>query len=184
MADVIAICGSYRTKSLNRKLMRLAVRELEGLGVAVEEIDLKKLALPIYDGDDEEASGLPPAVVDAKAKISAAPGLLIVSPEYNGGVPGGLKNAIDWFSRGPGNPFAGRVISVNNASDGAFGGARSTIALKTTLSHLGGWIVPGAANLPKANKAFAEDGELEEEWMKKMVAGAMRTFAEGVRKFK
>jgi len=181
MPDVVAICGSYRTKSLNRKLCRLAVRELSQAGLSVFEVDLKTLGLPVYDGDVEDASGMPTAAKELRAKIAATPGLLIVSPEYNGSVPGGLKNAIDWLSRGPGNCFDGRVVSINNASNGAFGGARSTIALKQVFSHLGAWVVPGAMNLPKADGAFDEAGELKEEWMKKALAGAMKKFAEGVR---
>jgi chromate reductase len=184
MADVIAVCGSYRSKSLNRKLFRLAVRELTQAGLSVEEVDLKKLALPVYDGDDEEATGLPASIVELKAKISSTPGLLIVSPEYNASIPGGLKNLIDWLSRGQGNCFAGRVISVNNASTGAFGGVRSTIAIKGILTHLGGWIVPGALNLPKADTAFDDAGELKEDWMKKGLSAAMKTFVDGVKKFR
>jgi chromate reductase len=123
-------------------------------------------------------------VQEWKAKIAATPGLLIVSPEYNGGVPGGLKNFIDWLSRPPGNCFEGRVVSVNNASSGQFGGVRSTIAIKATLTHLGAWIVPYAMNLPKAQDAFDEQGELKEAWAKKSLAGAMKRFVEGVRRFK
>lgn len=182
MADVIAVCGSYRTGSLNRKLLRLAVRELEALQLSVEVLDLKTLALPVYDGDVEDASGLPQAALDAKAKITAAKGLLIVSPEYNGSIPGGLKNFIDWCSRGEGNPFDGKVISVNNASTGAYGGARSTIAIKASLTHLNAWVVPGAMNLPKADGAFDDQGELKEAWMKKGLARAMATFAKGLAK--
>ncbi|MFL5321538.1 MAG: NADPH-dependent FMN reductase [Myxococcaceae bacterium] len=184
MPDVIALCGSYRSKSLNRKLLRLAVREVEQLGLSVEQVDLKTLALPVYDGDVEESSGIPQNAVELKAKISTTPGLLIVSPEYNGSIPGGLKNFIDWLSRPPGNCFAGRVVSINNASDGAFGGARSTIAIKQSLTHLGCWIVPGAMNLPRADKAFDDSGELTEAWMKKALAGAMKTFVDGVKRFR
>jgi chromate reductase, NAD(P)H dehydrogenase (quinone) len=184
MSEVIAVCGSYRSKSLNRKLFRLAVREATSLGLSIEEVDLKTLGLPVYDGDIEEGEGLPASVKELKTRIAAAPGLLIVSPEYNGSVPGGLKNFIDWLSRPPGNCFAGRVVSINNASDGAFGGARSTLALKVIFSHLGAWVVPGAMNLPKADQAFDEGGELKEAWAKKALAGAMARFAEGVRRMK
>lgn len=184
MADVIAVCGSYRSKSLNRKLFRLAVRELTQAGLTVDEADLKTIALPVYDGDDEEAHGLPAAVVEWKAKLSAATGLLIVSPEYNSSIPGGLKNFIDWLSRGPGNCFDGRVASINTASPGAFGGVRSTIAIKGILTHLGAWVVPGAMNLAKADTAFDDEGELKEAWMKKGLSAAMTTFVGGVKRFR
>jgi NAD(P)H-dependent FMN reductase len=74
------------------------------------------------------------------------------------------------------------VVSVNNASPGAFGGVRSTLAIKSILSHLGTWVVPGAMNLPKADAAFDEQGELTEAWMKKALAHAMALFVDGVRR--
>lgn len=184
MTDVIAVCGSYRSRSLNRKLFRLAVREVTTLGLTVEEVDLKTLALPIYDGDIEEAEGLPAAVTQWKEKLTRAPGLLIVSPEYNSSIPGGLKNFIDWLSRPPGNCFQRRVASISTASPGAFGGVRSTLAIKAILTHLGAWVVPGAMNLAKADTAFDDAGELNEAWMKSALTGAMTTFAEGVRRLR
>lgn len=185
MTDVIAVCGSLRVGSLNRKLLRLAIRELTALKLSVDEIDLKAAALPVYDGDVEDTSGLPKGVEEMQAKIAAAPGVLIVSPEYNGSIPGGLKNWLDWCSRGKGGGcFDGRVISVNNASTGAYGGARSTIAIKSSFTHLNAWIVPGAMNLPKAEAAFDDQGELKEAWMKKGLARAMATFAHGIAKLR
>lgn len=184
MADVIAICGSLRGPSLNKKLFRLFVRELEGLGLTIETVDLKALALAVYDGDVETAEGPPASVVELKEKIRTTRGLLIVSPEYNSSIPGGLKNAIDWLSRPPGNCFEGRVVSINTASPGAFGGARATLAIKQILSHLGAWVVPATMNLPHADKAFTEDGELAEAWMKKSLAASAKTFAEGLGRFR
>ncbi|MGQ0504379.1 MAG: NADPH-dependent FMN reductase [Myxococcaceae bacterium] len=182
--DVMAVCGSYRSKSLNRKLLRLLVREVKALGLTVEEVDLKILALPDYDGDLEETQGLPASVLELKKKLSATPGLLIASPEYNGSIPGGFKNFIDWMSRPPGNPFENRVVSINTVSSGQWGGVRGTIAIKSSLTHLDAWIVPGAMNLPKGETAFDESGELKEEWTKKALNKAMSRFAEGVKRFR
>lgn len=183
MADAIAICGSLRSGSFNRKLLNLAIREVEALRLSVEQVDLRELGFPIYDGDIEEQSGLPPKVVELKAKIAATRGLLIVSPEYNASIPGGLKNAIDWLSRPPGNVFAGRVVTINGTSTGAFGTARQNLALKTSLSHLGCWVCPNAFTLPRAEAAFDGAGEFTEAWMKGGLTTAMKTFAEGVRAF-
>ena len=180
MSDIIAICGSWRSKSVNRKLMRLAIKELNAAGLSVDELDMKQLAWPIYDGDIEESSGPPASLVEWKAKISACRGVLVVSPEYNGSVPGGFKNGIDWLSRPPGNCFAGKIISVNNASAGAFGGVRGTMAIKGLFTHIDAWVVPGAMNLPKAESAFDDAGELKEEWMKKGLSKAMKTFVESL----
>src|ERR1700749_3006490 len=98
---VLAICGSLRKGSLNRKLMKIAVGELEKLGAQVDQADLKELALPVYDGDVEASITQPEGGKAVREKIAHADALLIVSPEYNQGVPGGLKNAIDWASRPP-----------------------------------------------------------------------------------
>jgi NAD(P)H-dependent FMN reductase len=160
--------------------MRLAIRALSESGLSVEELDLKQLAWPIYDGDVEERHGLPASVVEWKAKITACRGVLVVSPEYNGSIPGGLKNGIDWLSRPPANCFSGKVVSVSTASAGAFGGVRSTLAIKTIFSHLGAWVAPGAVNLAKAESAFDDAGELKEEWIKKSLAKEMKSFAESV----
>ncbi|HZH04571.1 MAG TPA: NAD(P)H-dependent oxidoreductase, partial [Myxococcaceae bacterium] len=109
---LVAICGSLRSGSFNAKLLKLAVGEAERLGAEVDTVDLKALAIPVYDGDIEHESGPPPSVVELKDRIRAAAGLLIASPEYNHSIPGGLKNAIDWASRAPSPPFRNKVAAL------------------------------------------------------------------------
>src|SRR5438552_97682 len=120
MADQIrlaAIAGALRAASWNRKLLALAVRDAEKLGAAVEVLDLKALALPVYDQDVEDA-GLPDPVVRLKEAVARVQGLIISTPEYNASIPGGLKNAIDWVSRPSGipNPWKDKVLLVMGAT--------------------------------------------------------------------
>ncbi len=164
MADlkVIAFAGSFRAASFNKKLLALGVRELEKLGVAVETVDLKALAIPVYDGDDEEKSGLPKPVVELREKLAAAHGVMIASPEYNWGVPGGLKNVIDWLSRPPNQPFKGKAGVVMGASASAFGAVRMQPQLRQALQCLGAAVITQAVMIPAAQVMFDEKGELKD----------------------
>lgn len=123
MPKVVGIAGSLRKGSFNRALLRaaaeLAPPELE---LEIETIE----GIPLYDGDVEERDGVPEAAQRLKARIAAADALLIVTPEYNNGIPGVLKNAIDWLSRPPSDiprVFGGRPVGLIGATPGR-GGTR------------------------------------------------------------
>src|SRR5262249_46948308 len=123
MADklnVLTICGSPRKGSYNAALARMAPK-LAPAGLAFQ--DAPSFAdMPIYNHDIQDSSGFPaPAQAWADA-IRAADGILIVSPEYNWSIPGGLKNAIDWVSRMKDQPFAGKPVAVQSAAGGLLGG--------------------------------------------------------------
>jgi len=167
MADpvrVVAIPGALRAAANNRKLLALAVREAEKHGAQVELLDLKTLALPVYDQDVEDA-GLPESVVRAKDAIHRAQGVLISTPEYNASIPGGLKNAIDWVSR-PGhipNPWQNKVVLMMSAT-GGWGGGRGVLPeLRHILSVLGAFVVPHGLMVPSSDRAFDEQGALKDE---------------------
>src|SRR4051812_13920526 len=117
---IIAVAGSMRTGSYNRKLLQIAIRATEQAGANVDLVDLRDLAFPLYDGDIEEKQGLPASVVAFKERIARAQGLLIASPEYNSSIPGPFKNAIDWASRPPGNVFKDKTAALMGASPGGF----------------------------------------------------------------
>jgi chromate reductase len=166
MADpvrVVAIPGALRAAANNRKLLALAVREAEKHGAQVEVLDLKTLALPIYDQDIEDL-GLPEAVVRAKDAIHRAQGVIISTPEYNAGVPAGLKNAIDWVSR-PGhipNPWKDKVLLIMSATAGPGGGRGVQPHLRHSLGILGAWELPASLMVPNSEEAFDEKGELKD----------------------
>lgn len=160
--NILGICGSLRAESLNRRLLGVATATLDAQGATLTTFDIG--TLPHYNGDlDTDA---PPAAVTAlKEAIGTADALLIVTPEYNYGVPGVLKNAIDWASR-PAfkSPLAGQPTGVLSASMSTIGGARAQAQLRAVLF---GTLTPVYAVpeflLASAHAAFKDDGTLDDE---------------------
>ena len=155
---ILGIAGSLRGSSYNRALLR-AARELLPEGVELVEYDLRDL--PFYDGD-VEAAGDPDSVVAFKEAIREADALLIATPEYNRGVPGVLKNAIDWASRPPlGSPLTGKPVAIMGASTGRGGTARAQEQLRSALEFSRANVLEQPEVLvPEAFMRFDEQGEL------------------------
>src|SRR5579859_780788 len=128
MKTIIGLSGSLRKDSFNTTLLRAAAK-LAPEGVRVEVRTLH--GVPLYDADVEEASGVPEAVAELKDAVAAADGLLLATPEYNNGIPGVFKNAIDWMSRPPADikrVFGGKPVALMGASPGGFGTTLSQAA--------------------------------------------------------
>lgn len=121
MISLIGLSGSVRRASFNAAVLRVAASMMP----ADSELRIESIAdIPLYNGDEEAANGVPASVSRLKDAIAAADGLLLVTPEYNNSVPGVAKNAIDWLSRPPediGRVFAGRPVAICGASPGNFG---------------------------------------------------------------
>lgn len=160
MIRIAAIAGSYRTGSYNRTLLAIGVAAAERRGAEVDVIDLRALALPVYDGDLEADPGAPAGAIELKRRLNGANGILIASPEYNGSIPGGLKNAIDWASRPPDAAFGGAVVAIMGASPGGFGSVRGLAHLRQSLTAMNAWVIPSQVTIPAAHKAFEPDGSL------------------------
>ncbi len=129
---ILGICGSLREKSYNKGLLE-AAKGLAPENMEIEIVDLSEI--PSFNQDLE--MNLPEAVVEFKAKIEEADGLLFATPEYNYSVPGILKNAIDWASRPFGqNIFEGKPVAIMGASIGMSGTIRAQIALRQTFAYL------------------------------------------------
>lgn len=159
MAKLLGISGSLRKGATNTKLVKEAARLSE-----FDSFELADLRMPLYDGDVEEASGLPGEAVKLGAQILAADAIVISTPEYNGGVPGVLKNAIDWVSRVEGNPLKGKPIAILSAAAGRTGGARAQYALRLNLVYSQADVLQGPEVMISASfKAFGEDGKLLDE---------------------
>lgn len=147
---------------MNRKLIAVAAARAAAQGAEVDLLDLAEVPLPVYDGDLEDASGLPPGAVELRRRIAAAPALIIASPEYNSSIPGPLKNAIDWVSRPPEQPWTGKVVLLLAASPGAFGGIRMLPDLRKVLTSVGAFVVPPQLALSRAHEAFDDAGQLKQ----------------------
>ena len=132
--NVISICGSLRKGSYNAIVQR-ALRSLAPEGLAVRPAP-SFAEFPLYNADVQAASGFPAPVHTLADAIRAADGVIIVTPEYNFSIPGGLKNAMDWVSRLPSQPFAGKPIALQSASPGPLGGGRVQYDLRRAMVFL------------------------------------------------
>lgn len=158
---VLALCGSLRKASYNRATLRVAQEEVPD-GMMIEVFD-ELAAIPHYD-DDLRAQGWPPAVEALVKDIAAADAMLFVTPEYNFSIPGVLKNAIDWFSRHPDKPFAGKAVGIMGASQGPLGTGRGQYHLRQMCVYLDMFPV----NKPEvfigmAQNKFDAEGRLTDE---------------------
>lgn len=154
---VLAFSGSLRTGSWNERLLAIATRGLSARGVAVDVWSFKAANVPIYDPD---ADATPPAaVVDFKARVRAATGVLIACPEYNYSYPGALKNLLDFASRPPAeNPFKGRVSAQLGATNGPGGTLQAQAMLRHVLAGLGCHTLPGAFTVSRFTEAVDDSG--------------------------
>jgi chromate reductase len=164
MADeikVLGFAGSLRQGSLNRALLRAAQGSAPE-GMTIEGFDLAQV--PLYDGD-VEAAGDPPGVAAFKAAIRAADGVLMVTPEYNHGVPGVMKNAIDWASRPPQDAaLARKPVGIIGASPGATGSARGQSQLRQAFEFTNSYCMPQPELLVfRAHEKFDAQGRLVDE---------------------
>ena len=130
--NVLAMCGSLRAGSYNRAALRAAI-ELKPPGMMIETADIG--AFPLYN-EDVRAQGFPPSVEKLRLQIAAADALLFVTPEYNYSMSGVLKNAIDWASRPPDQPFAGKPVAIMGAAAGMAGSARAQYDLRRSCVFL------------------------------------------------
>ena len=124
--SVLAICGSLRAGSYNRAALRTAI-ELKPPGMTIETADIG--SFPLYN-EDVRAQGFPPPVEKLRQQIKEADALLFATPEYNYSISGVLKNAIDWASRPPDQPFAGKPVAMMGAGAGMAGTARAQYDLR------------------------------------------------------
>jgi chromate reductase, NAD(P)H dehydrogenase (quinone) len=153
---VLVFSASLRKKSLNTRLARLVVASIQGHDGTVDFADMREFDCPSYDGDLEAAEGLPAGAQAFRTRLEAANAFVIVSPEYNGSMPGVLKNAIDWVSRARPQPFNERHGLLLSASPSMVGGIRR--AQRMPLEHLGARIFPNMFSLAQAHQAFDDEG--------------------------
>ena len=178
MTRILGISGSLRAGSFNTALLR-AAQQVAGDGIAFDAVTLH--GIPLYDGDAEARDGLPAAVTTLKDRIVASDGVLLVTPEYNNGIPGVFKNAIDWLSRPAADiarVFGDKPFALVGASPGGFGTILSQNhclpVLKTNDVQL--W-AGNRLMVSRAGSAFDADGELVDAKLREQLAGFVQGFA-------
>jgi chromate reductase len=158
--NIIAISGSLRAKSYNTSLLA-ALKSLSQETMSVDITSLK--GIPVYDGDDEAATGVPAIVTELAEKIRMADGVIIATPEYNFSIPGGLKNATDWISRVKNQPFKDKRVGIVGAAMGPLGTARSQYHLRQNLVGLAALTMSKPeVFVGTAQGKFADDGSLSD----------------------
>lgn len=184
MADpvtVLGLCGSLRKDSYNKAALRTAIA-LAPADMRIESFDIAPIQL--YN-EDVRVAGFPPAVADLRARIAAADAILFVTPEYNYSLPGVLKNAIDWASRPPDQPFAGKPLAVMGASMGALGTARAQYHLRQAMVFLDGhFINKPEVMIGAASTKFDAAGNLTDEAAKTLIRQLLENLAAWVRRLK
>lgn len=152
---LFGLCGSLRRASFNRMLMHEAARAFGGKFTAGD------LRLPLYDGDLEEAEGIPDKVVQLAVGISSADAVILVTPEYNQSFSGVLKNALDWISRVEGSPWRDKPVAILSAAAGRTGGARAQYALRLAMNSARPKLLAGPEVLvANASQEFDDEGKL------------------------
>ncbi len=182
MTQLIGIAGSLRQGSFNRALLRQAGAVMPA-GSTLEILAIDEI--PLYNGDLEQTEGIPPAVAAIQTALGEADGLVLATPEYNAGIPGVLKNAVDWLSRPTRDNqriLHGIPVALLGATPGGFGTAAAQSAWLPVLRALRMplWIDQGALQVSRAHQFFT-DGELTDEKYQNLLTGYMAGFVNFLR---
>jgi NAD(P)H-dependent FMN reductase len=155
MPHIRILSSSIRPDRKSHRVALYFQQYLEENDLATTEIlDLKEYNFPLFEGTLETLQNPPENVLDFANKIQTADGIIIVSPEYNGGIPASLKNVIDLLY----DEWHGKPISISTVSSGIFGGSQLLISLQFTLWKIGVWTVTSMFPVPKVATTFDEKG--------------------------
>lgn len=181
---IVTLLGSLRQGSFNAMVARTLPR-IAPAGMSIDALPSIK-DIPLYDADMQQEEGFPATVEAIAEQIRAADGVVIVTPEYNYSVPGGLKNAIDWLSRLPEQPLAGKPVLIQTSSMGAIGGARCQYHLRQILVFLDAMVM----NKPEfmggviQNKVDAQTGEVVDQSTLDHLTGQLTVFGDYIQRVK
>lgn len=178
-ARILVFAGSIRSGALSSKVAAAASKELAlTADTEVTQISLADYPLPLYNGDLEKEDGIPENATRLGQIIAAHQGVFVSTPEYNHSLPPLLTNTIAWVSRlrhTPQLPYRHKVYCLGGSSDGRYGGARAIIDLRKILTiGLQGLTIPLRVEVPMAQHAFDESGELIDEGAQRALKAAMK----------
>lgn len=179
--QIAGVAGSLRQGSYNRALLR-AAQELAPAAVQIHINDLS--GIPLFN-EDLERAGIPPAVARLREAVAGADGFLVVTPEYNHGVPGVMKNAFDWLSRPPGGSVLdGKPSAIIGASPGMTGTARAQSQLRQSFVFTNTPVLPQPEVLvSRAHERFDADGRLTDERTRQFLERFLDAFATWIGRF-
>ncbi|MGP8296579.1 NADPH-dependent FMN reductase [Streptomyces inhibens] len=173
---VLVLGASLRAESFNVRLASLVGRMMTEAGAAVDLATMREFEMPLYDGDMEAAEGVPDGALALRDRLEWCDAFVIASPEYNGSVPGVVKNAIDWVSRIRPQPFKTKHALLVSASPSLIGGNRGLWTLRIPLEHLGTRVYPDMFSLASAHQGFTEEGQLADTGLQQRLAETVTGF--------
>lgn len=159
---ILVFSASLRKDSLNTRLAKLSKTVIERNGGIADYANMSEFDCPSYNQDVESTSSFPAGATEFRRRLLMNDAFLIASPEYNGSVPGHLKNSIDWVSRFRPQPFNERHALLQSASPSMAGGNRALWSLRVPLEHLGTRVFPNMFSLAMAHNAFTPEGNISD----------------------
>lgn len=187
---ILAFAGSLRKDSLNKKLLKIAVKGAEEAGAKVTAVDLKDYPMPLYDQEIEDSQGLPENALRIKKLMEENDGFLFICPEYNSSMSAVFKNVIDWASRKANKEeknlicFIDKVVSLGSASPGNLGGMRGLVHVRAMLGNIFCLVLPKQLSIPQADLAFEDDGSLKDPKKQQEALNLGKNLAEFLKKVK
>ncbi len=169
----LVFSASLRAESFNTRLAKLAGAAIEAHGGTVDRAGMSDFDCPSYDHDVHD---FPPGAAEFRRRLEANDAFVIAAPEYNGSIPGVLKNAIDWASRYRPQPFHERHALLISASPSMVGGNRGLWALRVPLEHLGARVYPDMFSLAQAHQAFDAEGRIASPQLRERFAQMFAAF--------
>lgn len=164
---LLMFSASLRKDSLNTKLITLASKIVAKHGGAIDLVNINEFEATWYNQDLQDGGGFPSGIEEFKKRILESDAIIISSPEYNGSLPGHLKNIIDWTSRFRPQPFNGKHALLLSASPSMGGGNKGLWQLRIPLESLGVNVFPNMFSLAVAHNAFDENGNLADNSLSK-----------------
>lgn len=182
---ILVFAASLRKDSFNRKLAKAAAETLAAMnGVSVDAADFREFEMPMYDGDLEDRDGIPAGGKEFISRLASADAVVISTPEYNGSIPGTLKNAIDWASRPDPHPFKQKPILLMGATTGGLGATQGLWTTRAPLEKLGAYVFPAMFGLSNSDTAFESNGSFKDSKNRARLDGVLRSYVEFVQKLK
>lgn len=175
---IFALAASLRDGSLNVALLDCILAELAGIEADVERIDYTAfLDAPLYSGPREQAEGVPPQMQALAQRIAGCQGLILVTPEYNHGIPGGFKNGIDWMSRVSPVLLRGKPTLIGGASVSPYGAWRGMKALRSSVEFLGALTLPYMISIGSAASGAGVRDQCANPAARPKIEAALEMFA-------